>query len=52
MSSRVRLLVVVVLKLVFVHAAMGQQTSSPAVPPIPIDATEAQVKQAVSLVGG
>src|ERR1700751_6206682 len=51
MSSRVRLVVMLlVLKLVSVHGAMGQQTSTPAVTSSPIDATEEQVKQAVSLV--
>src|SRR5689334_779291 len=38
------------LRLVFALAAAAQQTSTPAVTPIPIDATEEQVKQAVSLV--
>src|ERR1700751_2612592 len=51
MSWRVRVVVgVLVLKVVSVHSGRGHQPSTPAVTPIPIDATEEQVKQAVSLV--
>src|ERR1700726_2134980 len=43
-------LLALVTRVFFALPAMGQQVSPSAVPPIPIDATEEQVRQAVSLV--
>src|SRR5262252_1640651 len=44
------LTLVLLTKLWLALPAMAQQPSPPGVPPIPIDATEEQVKEAVSLV--
>ena len=51
MSSNFRMLALaIVLRLLFVLPAAGQEQPIPGFPPIPIDATEEQVRQAAALV--